>query len=93
MTTQTSSRPTIRCEYFAEPLLIFGEDGLHIDPKAGIARYGPRTYKLQKHPSRVRVGVIGTSRTIELSREWLTKNSEGVPGDEKHPEFPGFQSD
>ncbi|MBI4287616.1 MAG: hypothetical protein HY671_04195 [Chloroflexi bacterium] len=66
---------------------------MHIDPKAGIARYGPRSYKLRKHPSRVRVGVIGTSSTIELSQEWLVKNSEGVPGDEKHPEFPGFQPD
>jgi hypothetical protein len=29
--------------YLPEPLLLFAEDGLHIDPKAGIARYGPRS--------------------------------------------------
>ena len=28
----------IRVSYLNEPLLVFGDDGLHVDPKAGIAR-------------------------------------------------------
>jgi len=60
--------PRITCQYIPEPLLIFGEDGFHVDPKAGIARYGPRSLHSTRHPSKVRAGVIGTAETIELAR-------------------------
>ena len=84
----------IDCQYFAEPLLIFGDNGMHIDPKSGIARYGPRSYMpTRKHPSTVRAGFIGTADTIEKSQHWLEANSFGVRGDAKHPEFPGYQID
>ena len=55
----TEARPTerhIRCEYLTEPLLTFAGEQLHVDPKAGIARYGPRSYGKGDHPGRVRVG-------------------------------------
>lgn len=84
----------IDCQYFAEPLLIFGDNGMHIDPKSGIARYGPRSFMpARKHPSTVRAGFIGTADTIEKSQHWLEANSLGVRGDVKHPEFPGYQID
>jgi hypothetical protein len=35
------SEISLRCQYFPEPLLAFANGELHIDPKAGIARYGP----------------------------------------------------
>jgi len=87
------SQSVINCEYFSEPLLIFGNDGLHVDPKSGISRYGPRSHEFARHPDNVRVGLIGTADTIEKSRVWLQNNAKGVIGDEKHPEFPGFQKD
>lgn len=84
----------IACQYLAEPLLLFGEGGMHIDPKAGIARYGPRSLApLRRHPSVVRVGFIGTADTIEKSQHWLEESSYGVRGDAKHPAFPGYQKD
>jgi len=83
----------IHCEYFAEPLLVFGNDGLHVDPKSGISRYGPRSYGLARHPDTIRVGLIGTAETIEKSTSWIQSNAKGVMGDEKHPEFPGYQAD
>ncbi|MEU1721847.1 hypothetical protein [Nonomuraea sp. NPDC005692] len=80
--------------HFAEPLLLFGDDGLHIDPKAGIARYGPRSWKVSgRHPARLRVGLIGTPQLIESARDWLMGRAEGVLGDAKNPEFPGWQND
>jgi hypothetical protein len=88
-----SATQVINCEYFAEPLLIFGNDGLHVDPKSGISRYGPRSYGLARHPDIIRVGLIGTAETIEKSRSWIQSNANGVTGDEKHPEFPGYQTD
>jgi hypothetical protein len=84
----------IDCSYLNEPLLIFGDRGMHVDPKAGIARYGPYSYApARRHPSTVRVGFIGTAETIEKSRHWLEANAAGVKGDAKHPEFPGYQRD
>lgn len=84
----------IACQYFAEPLLLFGENGMHIDPKAGIARYGPRSFApMRRHPSTVRVGFIGTADTIEKSQHWLEESSYGVRGDSKHPAFPGYRTD
>ena len=83
----------ILCEYLSEPLLAFADEQLHVDPKAGIARYGPRSYGKGEHPARVRVGIIGTAESIATARTWLEANAEGVLGDEKNREFPGYQRD
>src|SRR4051812_28473162 len=87
----------VDCRYLAEPLLVFGDGGLHVDPKAGIARFGPRSFAPtrhgRQHPSTVRVGFIGTAETVDKSHAWLQQNAEGVDGDAKHPEFPGYDSD
>lgn len=83
----------IRCEDLTEPLLAFADEQLHVDPKAGIARYGPRSYGKAEHPARVRVGFIGTAETTATARGWLEDNADGVLGDEKNPEFPGCQID
>jgi hypothetical protein len=83
----------ILCVYLTEPLLAFADEQLHVDPKAGIARYGPRSYGRGEHPASVRIGLIGTAETVVTARAWLETNAEGVLGDEKNPEFPGYQRD
>ena len=83
----------IECQYLPEPMLVFGNGGLHVDPKAGIARYGPFSLGTARHPNAIRVGLIGTAETIDKSKRWLVENAAGVLGDEKHPRFPGFQAD
>jgi len=83
----------IKCEHISEQLLVFAGGGLHVDPKSGIARFGPKSHGLRRHPDTVRVGIIGTANTLDKSREWLDTNAKGVPGDEGHPEFPGFRED
>lgn len=80
--------------FLDEPLIEFAGGGLHVDPKAGIARYGPRSLDWPKrHPDRVTVGFIGTAESVDRVRQWLDTSSRGVLGTEKHPEFPGFQRD
>src|SRR5689334_8366070 len=87
----------IDCRFIPEPLLVFGDGGRHVSPKAGIARFGPRSFAPgrpgRQHPSTVRVGFIGTAETVAGSHRWLEKNAEGVDGDAKHPEFPGYDAD
>ncbi len=93
-TAQSSTKPTFTVKYFEEPELAFAHGGLHIDPKHGIARFGPKSLNdVRRHPSRVRIGFIGTAQTTELAREWIEINSRGVPGDVAHPGFPGCSED
>jgi hypothetical protein len=93
-TDRFSNGPSIRCQYLEEPLLCFADEGEHIAPKFGILRFGPKSYKpLKRHPSLVRVGIIGNAETIEKAQQWIEKNSAGVQGDHEHPEFPGYRKD
>lgn len=93
-TRPLASSSLIQSSYLTEPLLLFADDGLHVDPKAGIARYGPRSLTASgQHPSRLRVGFIGQAERIEVARSWLEAQADGVNGDEKSPEFPGWMPD
>lgn len=86
--------PQIHCQYFEEPRLVFAGEGEHIDPKLGISRFGPKSHKpARRHPSLVRVGLIGSAETIDQTKQWLDKSSEGVPGAPERPEFPGYKED
>ena len=47
-TSHFPRKPSIQCEYLEEPLLQFAGDGRHIDPKLGILRFGPKSYRPAK---------------------------------------------
>ena len=65
-----------------------------MDPKTGLACFGPLSLDpLKRHPNRVRIGFVGTSETVEKAEQWISINARGVPGDEKHPDFPGCATD
>ena len=62
-----------------EPELEFGNGGLFIDPRIGLMRHGP----LQDHTSQVvRVGVIGTSETVDGLAGYLERAMVGIDGAE-----------
>lgn len=77
-----------------EPLLEFGDNYSHPDPKLGLAEAGP----LQTHLGEViNVAVVGSSETIEHTQEFLESaesafesQSEGLPN--LHPDFPGLKN-
>jgi hypothetical protein len=86
--------PKISCQYLEEPLLSFANGEQHIDPKFGISQFGTKSYSpLKRHPSQVRVGFIGSAETIEIAKKWIENSAEGVSGDEKHPNFPGYKKE
>lgn len=92
--TPAAPSSLITSSYLPEPLLLFADEGLHVDPKAGIARYGPRSLtSAGRHPTRLRVGFIGMAERIDVARAWLAAQAEGVNGDAKNPEFPGWMAD
>jgi hypothetical protein len=86
------------CQFIEEPLLIFGEGAMHVDPKKGLAQFGPCVLPDQrpKIPLSIGVGVIGTGFTIGLAEKWLEKCRTGVEGAVEEPilrpSFPGFQA-
>lgn len=88
-----SASGLITCRYIPEPLLKFSEDGLHDNPKSGIARFGPYSYSTRRHPHVVQIGFIGTAETIEITENWIAANAQGVVGNETNPQFPGFSDD
>ena len=86
--------PSLVCRYIEEQPLCFAGGRQHVDPKAGIARFGPKSYDPpRRHPGHVRTGFIGSAETIEKAKQWIEQNARGVKGDEKHPEFPGYDED
>lgn len=75
-----------------EPELEFGGGNRHIDIRFGIRDYGPFDIQSSRAPKEVRVGLIGTSETVEGTTRWLEKCSQGVAQKQtKQPNlFPAF---
>ena len=77
---------------FDEPVLEFGDKHSHPDPRLGLFEAGP----LQAFAGDViKVGVVGSAKTIEDTRKFLDAATAGFEGmSEKHPNlhpaFPGL---
>jgi hypothetical protein len=75
-----------------EPDLEFGNGGRHLDPRYGLTTYGP----LQPKPGDlVRIGVIGTSETVDGMAGFMDRAMTGIPGTNErlgnlNPGFPGI---
>ena len=84
-----------------EPEVEFGGDGRHIDPRHGIATYGPLDVGQPTAPERIRIGLVGSQAAVQGIREWLARAREPLaPKTVKYakqqrmfPGFPGFDPD
>ena len=75
-----------------EPDLEFGDGGRHIDPRYGLMTHGPLQPKLGDV---IRIGVIGTSDTVDGVASFMERSMKGIPSDNTrlgnlHPGFPGM---
>jgi hypothetical protein len=80
-----------------EPVLIFGNGGRHVDPKAGLALFGPSGHaKGGQGPTSIVVGLVGPQEAIESARAWLETLNSPVACDNDNPRlfppFPGFRA-
>jgi hypothetical protein len=93
--------PAFQCFHIDEPKLIFSGGQSAVDPKSGIAAYGP--LQSQVHQARhVRLGVVGTPIGIHGLKSYiercLSKVEPGLNRRQKHydpicfPDFPGARS-
>jgi hypothetical protein len=88
----------MKIEFIQEPELEFGGNGRHIDIRFGLMNYGPLDSGQSTAPDQIRIGVVGSSESVEGFTEWITGCRGGVAAkDSKQPNlfprFPGFGGD
>jgi hypothetical protein len=89
----------MRALVFDEPRIEFANGCQHLDPRYGIADYGPVDLGNATAPVEIRVGLIGPADGIEGSKRWLERCRSGIPAkvSERSPrlfrDFPGFDLD
>ena len=96
-TGKLNSRKIFSSWHVPEPSLIFGDGKTHIDPKLGLTLYGPLQTSEGKPPSplSINVGVIGTGKTVGLTKQFLNNLGNKIESKNKdpfqNPAFPGFK--
>lgn len=88
--------PSFDSGIIPEPLLAFGGQHHHVDPKTGLALYGPYSLKGQREPplTSIKVGIVGPPAMVADAEQWLNAcqgmmtNDGSVPF--LYPHFPGF---
>lgn len=88
----------MKIQVLPEPELQFGNGGTHIDIRAGLQHHGAFDRGAPNVPVPIGVGLVGTTATIDLVREWIESCREGVPSTEEklrelRPSFPGMRED
>lgn len=75
-----------------EPELEFGGAQRHVDPRFGIAAYGPADLGRDGAPATIRLGLVGARDQIDGIRRWIDRCRRPIdPKDDKYPHlFPGF---
>lgn len=77
-----------------EPELEFGDGGKHVDPRLGLLNNGPLMPALGE---KIKIGVIGTSQTVDGFASWLERARTGFPSKTAKqpnlfPPFPGLEN-
>ena len=100
---EPKERPSFRSPDFesgviAEPVLAFGGRHEHVDPKVGLALYGPYTFQGQSKPSinGLVAGIVGPAPMIANAIQWLDACKGIITNDGSqpflYPHFPGFNT-
>lgn len=87
----------MKIEHIQEPELEFGT-GRHVDIRFGLMSHGPVDYARSLAPRQIRLGLVGTTQTLEAVTTWLARCRDGIPAKKSNqpnlfPRFPGFGID
>jgi hypothetical protein len=85
----------MRLQFIGEPRLAFHQNNTHVDIRAGLSTYGAFDKGGISVPTPIRLGVIGTTGTVDGVRDWLEQCKNGVSSSEEkltelRPSFPGM---
>lgn len=80
---------------FSEPLLEFGRGGTSYDIREGLLNFGPLDVGTAKAKTAVKLGFVGTPKSIHAFSQWMKQCSEGIESDNPlnrnfSPGFPGL---
>lgn len=88
--------PSFNSGIIDEPLLHFGGKHAHVDPKTGLALYGPYSMTGQARPqlTSICVGMVGPASAVADAEQWLQACRGIITNDGSepflYPHFPGF---
>lgn len=85
----------MKINFLQEPELEFGNNGKHIDIRFGMMGHKPLDYDSDSAPKNIKLGIIGSSETVERLTSWLGKSRQGIEAKQSRqpylfPSFPGF---
>ncbi len=85
----------LKVSILEEPLLSFGGGLCSCDIREGIAKYGPVDTATSRAKTAIRIGIVGTRKTIAEFKEWVLVCLKKVEGLDKgnpnlNPSFPGL---
>jgi len=80
---------------FGEPVLEFGHGETSYDIREGVQSFGPVDIGTARSTTTVKLGFVGTPKTIAAFTDWMQTCSFGVAGDDPlnrnfKPDFPGL---
>ncbi len=88
--------PSFESGVLSEPLLVFGGQHQHVDPKTGLALYGPYSLTGQNKPpiTSIILGIVGPPFMMANAEQWLKTCQHLVTNEGSepflYPHFPGF---
>jgi hypothetical protein len=85
----------MNADVLVEPTLEFAGGARHVDPRFGVAEYGPADVEASGAPRAIRVGFVGEEAGTSAAREWLERCRDPINGKDESrpglfPSFPGF---
>src|SRR5258705_13774375 len=82
----------IRIECLPEPMLLFGSNETGVEPRRVMAKHGAADKSV---PKELRIGIVGPTAEVEISRAWLPPLNRMSIAREKsarrYPNWPGAQ--
>jgi hypothetical protein len=87
----------LACTYLAEPSLNFGGKMQCVDPRTGLAAFGPYSKTDSTRRQSIRLGIVGPAEAIDRAVALVERLSNPIDQSEKidailHPPFPGLNS-
>lgn len=90
----------MKAHVLKEPELEFRAGNRHIDPRYGVAVFGPADADSPAAPCQIPVGIVGPRDAVDGLRKWLQRCQQPIAAKEAKPgqdnlflEFPGFSMD
>ncbi len=93
----SKSSDLLKCAYLSEPELLFGNKQRCVDPRTGLAAFGPYSKTDPTRHDHIRIGIVGPGDAIDRAVALLQQIQQPIEQKNTvdcvlHPAFPGLNS-